>query len=81
MEHLSRRLVDIAIGLGVGIAVGYASVTLVALRTPRESRRDAVKHDRPSRRKLPRRIVLIRHGESIGNVDKSRYFSTPNSDL
>ena len=32
-------------------------------------------------RKLPRRIVLVRHGESEGNVDESEYTRTPDSQV
>ena len=30
-------------------------------------------------RRLPRRIVLVRHDESTGNVDESEYTRTPDS--
>jgi broad specificity phosphatase PhoE len=29
----------------------------------------------------PKRIVLVRHGESEGNVDKEKYFSIPDYKL
>jgi broad specificity phosphatase PhoE len=32
-------------------------------------------------RQLPRRIVLVRHGESYGNVDESEYTRTPDSQI
>ena len=32
-------------------------------------------------RALPRRIVLVRHGESYGNVDESEYTRTPDSQI
>jgi len=32
-------------------------------------------------RRLPRRIVLVRHGESKGNVDESEYTRTPDSQV
>ena len=34
-----------------------------------------------STRRLPRRIVLVRHGESFGNVDESEYTRTPDSQV
>ena len=34
-----------------------------------------------SARKLPKRIVLVRHGESYGNVDESEYTRTPDSQI
>lgn len=32
-------------------------------------------------RRLPRRIILVRHGESYGNVDESEYTRTPDSQI
>lgn len=32
-------------------------------------------------RQLPRRIILVRHGESYGNVDESEYTRTPDSQI
>lgn len=32
-------------------------------------------------RRLPKRIVLVRHGESFGNVDESEYTRTPDSQV
>jgi broad specificity phosphatase PhoE len=32
-------------------------------------------------RRQPRKIVLIRHGQSQGNVDKNRYMNTPDPEI
>ena len=33
------------------------------------------------KRNRPKRIVLVRHGESVGNADKNAYASTPDSQI
>ncbi|XP_051146607.1 phosphoglycerate mutase-like protein AT74 [Andrographis paniculata] len=35
----------------------------------------------PKRRVLPKRIILVRHGESAGNVDGSAYSTTPDNKI
>lgn len=35
----------------------------------------------PPQRKLPKRLILVRHGESEGNVDKSLYETRPDNAL
>eukprot|EP00551_Chaetoceros_affinis_P012825 CAMPEP_0203669712 /NCGR_PEP_ID=MMETSP0090-20130426/6004_1 /ASSEMBLY_ACC=CAM_ASM_001088 /TAXON_ID=426623 /ORGANISM="Chaetoceros affinis, Strain CCMP159" /LENGTH=289 /DNA_ID=CAMNT_0050534449 /DNA_START=1 /DNA_END=870 /DNA_ORIENTATION=- len=39
--------------------------------------RNLASEERPKKIQRPKRIILIRHGESLGNVDESAYVSTP----
>lgn len=36
----------------------------------------SIENNRPPRRRLPERIILVRHGESQGNLDSSAYSTT-----
>ena len=38
-------------------------------------------NDRSSRRRLPRKIILIRHAESVGNVQPESYAHTPDAEM
>jgi hypothetical protein len=49
-------------------AAGIGGVFLVVLWKLLEKRKG---------RATPKRIVLIRHGQSVGNIDASAYASTP----
>ena len=49
-------------------------------RAPKDSPDTAGSYGAMTRR-LPRRIVLVRHGESTGNVDESEYTRTPDSQI
>ena len=42
-----------------------------------QSDEDDVESERCKRRRLPKRIILVRHGESIGNVDGTAYTEIP----
>ena len=37
--------------------------------------------ERWRKRHRPKRIILVRHGESVGNVDPSVYVTTPDSQI
>ena len=85
MTGLSKSLVATSIACGIGAGVAFWLTVSVPFLMPKwlvchsTVRRVQAAVQRLQRRRRPQRIILVRHGQSRGNVDHHEYARTPDN--
>jgi broad specificity phosphatase PhoE len=64
--------------LGVGVG---ASLTWAIVKTSRYARKQSSTYGERKRQRLPDLVILVRHGESEGNVDKTLWWKVPDNKI